>query len=78
MAPKISTATSRALQVLAEQDAPGAMTERGEFAMDATMDAAISAYAAEAFGGRMARSKAIRTLIAKGAAQVVAERAARA
>lgn len=75
MPPKVKV--TNALRALAEQDAPGPLTARGEFATDAVMDAAIAAYAEE-LGGRGARSRAIRTLIAKGAAQVVAERSVRA
>jgi hypothetical protein len=74
MPPKV---VDRELKALADQEAPGALTERVEAAVDVVTDKALDALAAE-MGGKGARSKAIRLLLQKGAVAVVAERAARA
>ena len=74
MAPRV---VDRELKALADQDVPGALTERGEFVMDRTMKDAVAALAAE-MGGRGAGGKALRMLVQKGAVQVLAERAERA
>ena len=76
MSPKRIT-LDQALRALAEQAAQGPLTERGEFVHDAVSAQAVDALAAE-LGGRGARSKAIRTLLQKGAVQLLAERSTRA
>lgn len=70
---EILAARRQALKNLADQPAPGPLDKRGEFAMDDAMDRAIDAYA-ETMGGRGARSKAIRALIAEGAVRVLAKK----
>lgn len=76
MSPKRIT-LDQALDALAHQAAPGPLTERGEFVHDAVSAQVVDLLAAE-LGGRGARSKAFRTLIQKGAVQLLAERSARA
>lgn len=71
----------RALARLADQDAPGKLAERVESAVDDTMNGAINAVAEDLAGEanpRMFRSKAVRLLIQKGAAAMLAEREGRA
>lgn len=76
MSPRRIT-TEAAMEALASQDAPGLLTERGEFVMDEVTATAVNALAAE-LGGRGARSKAIRVMLQKGAVQLLAERSTRA
>lgn len=66
--------TITALRALAAQEADGLLSERAESAIDEATAAVIAAYGAEVGG----KSKALRLLLRKGAAALLAERTGRA